>query len=108
MIAPSGMKLYAGGANAIPGWANSLLLVALKAGRVYRLKLSADGASIVGDAEEIFKTTNRYRDIAFAPDGRTVYLITDPSGRTTDSAGASTTALENGGSILEFSYQQQR
>src|SRR6185503_4824873 len=65
-IAPSGMKLYPGGPNAIPGWANSLLLVALKAGRVYRLQLSADGGSITGDPEEIFKTTNRYRDIAFA------------------------------------------
>jgi PQQ-dependent dehydrogenase (s-GDH family) len=107
-IAPSGMELYTGGANAIPGWANSLLLVAMKAGRVYRMKLSADGTSIVGDAEELFKTTNRYRDIAFAPDGRTIFLITDPAGRTTDSAGVMTTALENGGSILEFSYTQQR
>ncbi|HVH26689.1 MAG TPA: glucose/sorbosone family PQQ-dependent dehydrogenase [Vicinamibacterales bacterium] len=106
-IAPSGLKLYAGGANAIPGWANSLLLVALKAGTVYRMKLSADGTSIVGDAEEVFKTTNRYRDIAFAPDGRRVYLATDPEGRTTNSAGVITTALENGGSILEFSYQGQ-
>jgi len=107
-IAPSGMKLYRGGANAIPGWANSLLLVALKAGRVYRLTLSADGTSIVGDAEEVFKTTNRYRDIAVVPDGRAIYLVTDPTGRTTDSAGASTTALENGGSILEFKYTEQR
>ena len=94
--------------TATPGWANSLLLVAMKAGRVYRMKLSADGTSIVGDAEELFKTTNRYRDIAFAPDGRTIFLITDPTGRTTDSAGVMTTALENGGSILEFSYTQQR
>jgi PQQ-dependent dehydrogenase (s-GDH family) len=103
-IAPSGMKRYPGGANAIPGWANSLLLVALKAGLVYRLTLSADGTSIVGDAEEVFKTTNRYRDIAWGPDARTIYLVTDPTGRTTDSAGASTTALENGGSILAFTY----
>ena len=107
-IAPAGLELYAGGANAIPGWANSLLLVALKAGRVYRMKLSGDGSSIVGDAEEVFKTTNRYRDVAFAPDGRRIYLATDPTGRTTDSAGAITTALENSGSILEFSYQEQR
>ena len=107
-IAPSGLKLYTGGANAIPGWANSLLLAALKAGRVYRLKLSADGTSIIGEAEEVFRTTNRYRDIAFAPDGRSVYLVTDPTGRTTDSAGAMTTALENAGSILEFSYKEQR
>jgi len=75
---------------------------------VYRLTLSADGTSIVGDAEEVFKTTNRYRDIAVAPDGRTIYLVTDPTGRTTDSAGASTTALENGGAILEFKYTEQR
>jgi PQQ-dependent dehydrogenase (s-GDH family) len=106
-VAPSGLKLYAGGANAIPGWANSLLLVALKAGRVYRMKLSADGTSVVGDAEEVFKTTNRYRDIAFAPDGRTIYLATDPTGRTTDSAGVITTALESGGSILEFAYKER-
>jgi PQQ-dependent dehydrogenase (s-GDH family) len=104
-IAPSGLKLYPGGANAIPGWANSLLLVALKAGRMYRMKLSADGTSIAGDAEELFKTTNRYRDIAFAPDGRTIYLATDPDGQTTDSAGILTRKLENGGSILEFSYK---
>ena len=104
-IAPAGLKLYAGGANAIPGWTNSLLLVALKAGRVYRLKLSADGTAIAGDPEEVFKTTNRYRDIAFAPDGRTIYLATDPEGRTTDSTGVFTTQLENGGSILEFSYR---
>ena len=102
------MKLYTGGSNAIPGWASSLLLVALKAGRVYRMKLSADGTSIVGDAEELFKTTNRYRDIAWAPDGRRFYLATDPGGRTTDSTGVGTTALENGGSILEFSYRDER
>jgi PQQ-dependent dehydrogenase (s-GDH family) len=103
-IAPSGMALYASGDNGIPGWASSLLLVAMKAGRVYRLKLDSDGTSIVGDAEDLFKTTNRYRDVAVAPDGRTIYLATDPSGRTTDAAGLNTTALENPGSILQFSY----
>ena len=72
------------------------------------MKLSADGTSIVGDAEEVFKTTNRYRDVAVAPGGRTIYLATDPEGRTTDSAGVITTKLENGGSILEFSYKEQR
>jgi PQQ-dependent dehydrogenase (s-GDH family) len=102
-IAPSGLDIYA--AKIIPGWANSLLLTALKAGRVYRLKLSADGTAIAGEPEELFKTTNRYRDLAFAPDGRTVYLATDPSGRSTDSTGAYTTELENGASILEFRYQ---
>jgi PQQ-dependent dehydrogenase (s-GDH family) len=107
-IAPSGMTFYAGGAGGIPGWANSLLLVALKAGRVYRMKLSTDGTSIVGDAEEVFKTTNRYRDVAVAPDGRTIYFATDPTGRTIDSVGVGTTALENGGAILAFTYDARR
>jgi len=43
-----------------------------------------------------------------APGGRRVYLATDPSGRTTDAAGGMTTALENGGAILEFSYKEPR
>ena len=72
---------------------------------MYRLKLTTDGSGIAGDPEEIFKTTNRYRDIAFAPDGRTIYLATDPEGRSTDSTGVFTTQLANGGSILEFTYQ---
>ena len=103
-IAPSGMKLYS--AKGIPGWANSLLLTALRAGRVYRLKLGADGTSVVGDAEEVFRTTNRYRDVAMAPDGRTVYLATDPTGRAADAAGVMTAELQNRGAILEFSYNE--
>jgi PQQ-dependent dehydrogenase (s-GDH family) len=73
-IAPSGMKLYTGGTNAIPGWDEFAAPGRLKAGRVYRLKLTTDGSAIAGDPDEIFKTTNRYRDIAFAPDGRTCTL----------------------------------
>ncbi len=53
---------------------------------------------------EIFKTTNRYRDIAVHPNQRAFYLATDPTGRTIDAAGAPTQALANPGSILEFTY----
>ena len=102
-IAPAGLELYS--AKSIPGWANSLLLMGMRSGRVYRLKLSANGTTIVGASEELFKTTNRYRDSAIAPDGRTIYLATDPEGRTMDGAGVLTRELTNSGSILAFTYQ---
>ena len=46
-IGPSSVDLYTAGA--VPGWANSLLITSLKYGTVYRVKLSADGRSTVGD-----------------------------------------------------------
>ena len=104
-IAPSSLEMYS--ANAIPGWANSLLLPGMTRGRVYRMKLSEDGKSVVGANEELFRTQNRYRDMAIGPDARTFYLVTDPEGlgRTTDLAGASTLTYANPGAILAFTYR---
>jgi hypothetical protein len=51
----------------------------------------------------MFPTANRYRDIALNPDGRTIYLATDPEGPSRDSSGAQR-KLANPGSILEFTY----
>ncbi len=75
-------------------------------GRVYRLKLSEDGRSVIGENEELFRTANRYRDISIARDQRTFYLVTDNNGlgRTTDPSGASIRTFANPGSILEFKY----
>lgn len=103
-IAPSGLGIYTANAGGIPNWANSLLVLSLTKGRVYRLKLSADGRSIAGEPQEYFRSVNRYRDIAIGPDNRTIYLATDVQGRTTDEAGANTQALDNPGAILEFRY----
>jgi hypothetical protein len=71
---------------------------------VYRLKLSPDGRSVVGEPQEYFRSANRYRDVAIGPDNRTIYLATDVQGRTTDEAGANTLALNTPGAILEFKY----
>jgi hypothetical protein len=103
-IAPGGMDIYPAG-GPIPGWGASALLLSLKSGIVYRVKLSADGASTTGDPAEHFKTTNRYRDIAIHPDGKTIYLATDSQGNSTDAAGRSTRTLANPGAIVVFSYQ---
>ncbi len=106
-IAAGGMEVYAARAGGIPGWAVSLLQTGMTMGRVYRLKLSDDGQTVVGDSEELFRTVNRYRDIAIARDQRTFYLATDYEGlgRTTDLKGARANTFANPGAILEFKYQ---
>jgi PQQ-dependent dehydrogenase (s-GDH family) len=100
-IAPSSMDIYTAGA--VPGWANSLLVTSLKGGAVYRLPLGADGRS-VGEATELWRSVNRYRDTAISPDGRTIYVATDAGGLTRDASGAPTNHLDDPGSIIEFRY----
>ena len=102
-IAAGGLEVYTA-QNGIPGWANSVLQTGMTMGRVYRVKLSDDGRSAVGTSEELFRTANRYRDIAIGRDQRTFYLVTDNNGlgRTTDPSGASVRTFANPGSVLEF------
>lgn len=45
------------------------------------------------DAVELFRSENRYRDVAFGPDGRTIYLITDSSEPAQAIEGGATTDL---------------
>lgn len=101
-IAPSSLAIYE--STAIPSWQNSLLLTSLKKGRIYRLKLSADGTTVdQTNVTQFFYTQNRYRDIVVAPDGKTFYIITDSSGKTSDALGVTTTSnVLNPGAILKF------
>jgi len=94
-IAPSSIDIYPNTSVAIPHWVTSLLIPSLKRGSVFRLKLSADGNSIVSEAPELWRTKNRYRDLAIHPDGKTFYVATDNDG-------------ENPGAILEFQYQSAK
>lgn len=105
-IAAGGLDIYAAQTNGIPGWANSVLQTGMTMGRVYRVKLSEDGRSMVGASEELFRTANRYRDIAIGTDRRSFYFVTDNNGlgRTTDPSGASVRTFANPGSVLEFRY----
>jgi PQQ-dependent dehydrogenase (s-GDH family) len=104
-IAAGGLDIYTQ-TNGIPGWAVSILQTGMTMGRVYRVKMSADGRSAAGANEELFRTANRYRDIAIGRDQRTFYLVTDNNGlgRTTDPSGASVRTFANPGSVLEFKY----
>jgi hypothetical protein len=52
----------------------------------------------------MFRSANRYRDIALNPDQGTIYIATDVSGPSRNAAGAVSQTLANPGSILEFKY----
>jgi PQQ-dependent dehydrogenase (s-GDH family) len=101
-VAPAGVEIYT--SPAIPGWRNSLLMTSMISGVVFRMPIADDRRNPVGDPVAYFKTGNRYRDIAVAPDGLRLYVATDPSGRTVGPSGALTQELVNPGSVLEFKH----
>ena len=57
-----------------------------------------------GDITQLFKTTNRYRDLALSPDHRTVYIATDANGLAGPKFGPPTEKLANPGAILAFTF----
>ena len=57
-----------------------------------------------GEAETLWSSTDRYRDIAVASDGHTFYVVTDNEGATSGPTTGVSFALEHEGAILEFSY----
>jgi PQQ-dependent dehydrogenase (s-GDH family) len=77
-IAPSSLRLYT--SDVLPGWENNLLMTTLKAGKIFKIALDNNGTAVTGEPEELFRSENRYRDIAFSPDGSTIYVITDTRG----------------------------
>lgn len=106
-IATPSLLMYENDDNPIPEWRNSLLVLSLKRGQMWRIELSEDGRSIVGDTTGYWYTPNRYRDFTVSPDGRTFYVITDQDGITSNRNGtAPIDDLENPGAILEFKYTE--
>ena len=99
-VAPAGIEVYT--SPAIPGWRNSLLMTAMISGAVFRMPLTDDPQHPVGAPVAYFKTLNRYRDLAVAPDGRHVYVVTDAEGRALDDSGTPKRELANPGAVLEF------
>ena len=78
-VAPSSLRLYT--SNAIPGWENNLFMTTLKAGKIFKITLNENGTAVAGEPQELFRSENRYRDIAFGPDRHgTFYVITDNKG----------------------------
>ena len=102
-VAPSGLRLYT--SDAIPDWNGTFLMTTLKAGRIFQLALNENGTALASDPVELFRSENRYRDVAFSPDGTTIYVITDSSGPVQAIEGGPIANIKNPGSILMFKYE---
>jgi hypothetical protein len=102
-VANSSLAYYPARQDAVPGWADSLVMTNLKDGTVYQMALRDNGTRI-GAVTVLWKDRNRYRDTAFSPDGRSVYVATDSVGVVRDASGVPTFDLTDRGSIIEFRW----
>jgi len=103
-VGVSGVEYYGGKPNGIPGWDNVLLVTTLKRGSLYVLPLTADRQRAAGVFSRYFQSENRFRDTTVSPDGRTIYVATDPDGLFESRTGGVTTKMEDKGAILAFTY----
>ena len=82
-------------------------MTTLKGGKIIKITLDDNGTAVKGKPQELFRSENRYRDIAFSPDGSTVYVITDPAGPVQamkDGPIIPTTTLWSPGALIAFNY----
>ncbi|MBW7839037.1 MAG: PQQ-dependent sugar dehydrogenase [Chitinophagaceae bacterium] len=101
-VAASGIDIYE--KNVIPGWSKSLLVPSLKAGLIFKLKLSEDGQSVTDMATiPVTEYQGRFRDLAISPDGLKIYAAADMGGTAKRPDGTYGAPL-NQGKILEFTY----
>jgi PQQ-dependent dehydrogenase (s-GDH family) len=103
-VGASSIEYYASKGKGILGWDRVLLVTALKRGSLYVVPLSADGRTAAGHISRYFQSENRYRDTAVSPDGRTIYIATDPGGTAEALTGGATGVMQNPGAILSFTY----
>ena len=102
----SGLDVY--NYSNIPGWKNSLLSAALKGGKILRLNLSGDGLSVIKtapyDTISYFRSVNRFRDIAFAPDGKTIFTVIDSSLVTSGPSGTNPIISQCRGCVQKYTF----
>lgn len=85
----SGLDLYTH--TLVPGWNKSLVAASLKWGRLVRMRLNTAGTATAptntaADTVSYFGGVNRFRDLAFAPNGKDIYVVMD---RSTSTSGPS-------------------
>lgn len=104
-VAASSVEHYQSKGKGIPGWDRVLLVTTLKRGSLYVLPLTPDGKAAAGHFSRYFQSENRFRDTAISPDGKTIYIATDPSGLVEAlGGGGATTTMQNPGAILAYTY----
>jgi len=85
----SGLDVYTN--TLVPGWKKSLVAASLKWGRLVRIRLNTSGTATAptntaADTVSYFGGVNRFRDLAFAPNGKDIYVVMD---RSTSTSGPS-------------------
>ena len=104
--APSGMEVYTN--SMIPGWKNSILQGMLKGGKVMRLKLNSNGDGIQptagADTVSYFYSVNRFRDVAIAPDGRTIFTVIDKSSTTSGPTTTNPMVSACAGCVIKYTF----
>ncbi len=103
-VGASSIEYYQSTGKGIPGWDRVLLVTTLKRGSLYVLPLTSNGKAAAGHFSRYFQSENRYRDTAVSPDGKTIYIATDPGGLAESHDGGAVTSMENPGAILAFTY----
>ena len=107
----SGLDHYSN--KIIPGWKQSLVAAGLKWGRLLRLKLGTSGTTTLpsnldsantADTITYFQSTNRYRDLAFAPNGKDLFLIMDNSSATSGPGVGNPTVPACPGCVLKYTF----
>lgn len=103
----SGLDLYQN--TLIPGWKRSLVAASLKWGRLVRLKLDATGnatapTNTVSDTVTYFNSQNRFRDLAFSPGGKDIFLIMDNSSTTSGPGSANPVVPSCAGCVQKYTF----
>lgn len=107
----AGMDLYTD--IQIPGWKRSLVNAGLKWGRLIRMQLGANGTTTLpsnldtlntADTVTYFQSINRYRDLAFSPDGKDVFLAMDNNSATSGPGIGNPTTPACAGCIIKYSF----
>jgi glucose/arabinose dehydrogenase len=109
----SGLDIYQN--KIIPGWNRSLVAGGLKWGRLIRLKLNAAGTATLpsnvagssaneGDTVTYFQSVNRYRDLAFAPNGKDVFLVMDNNAATSGPGVGNPIVAACPGCVIKYSF----
>lgn len=93
----------------IPGWKNSLMAASLKWGRLVKLRVNGAGTATipnnsVSDTITYFNSQNRFRDLAFSPDGKDIFVIMDNTSTTSGPGAANPVVPSCAGCVQKYTF----
>lgn len=103
----SGLDIYQH--KLIPGWKRSLVAASLKWGRLVRIKVGPAGTTTLptnteSDTISYFGSTNRFRDLAFSPNGKDIYVVMDRSTSTSGPSAANPVVPACLGCVQKYTF----